>query len=119
MKFFYSSLYIHETLNSFEDLNNKIVPKLIKLYLDTNICIYLTEFYKDPSSFVSVTDNISEELLSLLKNIVMNDLLVDFSLGLEEACREPSNFEINISKFHDMNNVIKSLFEMDYFEMLQ
>ncbi|WP_106766281.1 hypothetical protein [Paenibacillus faecalis] len=119
MKFFYSSLYIHETLNSFEDLKNKIDPKLIKLYLDTNICIYLSKFYKDPSSFVSVTDNISEELLSLLKNIVMNDLLVDFSLGLEEACREPSNFEINISKFHDMNNAIKSLFEMDYFEMLQ
>lgn len=119
MKFFYSSLYIHETLSSFEDLKNKIDPKLIELYLDTNICIYLTKFYKEPSSFVSVTDNISEELLSLLKNIEMNDLLVDFSLGLEEACRELSDFEINISKFHDMNNAIRSLFEMNYFKMLQ
>ncbi|MCR8641280.1 hypothetical protein NV379_01300 [Paenibacillus sp. N1-5-1-14] len=119
MKFYYSSLYIHETLSSFEDLKNKIDPQLIELYLDTNICIYLTKLYKEPSSLVSQTDNTFEELLGLLKNIETNNLLVDFSLGLEESCRELSNFEINMSKFNDMNNAIRSLFEMDYFQMLQ
>ncbi|WP_315794980.1 hypothetical protein [Paenibacillus sp. BIC5C1] len=119
MKFYYSSLYIHETLSSFEDIKNKIDLQLIELCLDTNICIYLTRFYKEPSNLLGQKDNTLEELLSLLKNIEMNNLLVDFSLGLEESCRELSNFEINMSKFRDMSNAIRSLFEMDYFQMLQ
>lgn len=119
MKFYYSSLYIHETLNSFEDLKNKIDPRIVELYLDTNICVYLTRFYKEPSTFINTTDNILEEIMFFLRNVETNDMLVDFSLGLEESCRELSDFEINTAKFNDMNNAIRSLFEMDYYQMLQ
>ncbi|WFA09201.1 hypothetical protein [Tissierella sp. Yu-01] len=118
MKFYYSSMYIHERINSFEELIEKIDGKLIELYLDTNICIYLRDYYKEPSSIVK-RDEVWAELRTLLKHIKTRNLKVDFSFGVEEACRNKSNFEINYEKLVDMNYSIEELFNMDYFEMVE
>ncbi|MGG4214010.1 hypothetical protein [Paenibacillus sp. FSL L8-0638] len=103
---------------SFEDLVNKVDIKLVELIPDTNICIYLRDLYKEPSSIVK-REAIWNELRDLLRNIENNDVLIDYSLGIEEACRSLSNFEINFDKLNDMKNSIKHLFEMNYFEMLE
>lgn len=118
MKFYYSSMYIYEKINSLEELINKVNVSLIELYLDTNICIYLRDYYKEPSSIVK-RDEIWTELRTLLRHIETSDILVDFSLGIEEACRNKSNFEINYEKLFDMNYSINKLFNMNYFEMLE
>ncbi|GLB25245.1 hypothetical protein LXJ15735_14860 [Lacrimispora xylanolytica] len=118
MKFYYSSMYIYEKINSFEELINKVDAKLIALYLDTNICIYLRDYYKEPSSIIK-RDEVWTELRTLLRNIETCNLIVDFSLGVEEACRNKSNFEINYDKLVDMNFSIEKLFNMNYFEMLE
>lgn len=118
MKVHYSSMYIYKTIYSSDELIEEIDVKAIELYLDTNLCIHLRDFYKEPSS-VTKREDIWKELRDLLKFIDINDLLVDFSIGIEEACRNKSNFEINFEKMLDMNKSINDLFKMNYFEMLE
>lgn len=118
MKFNYSSMYIHDRINSFSELKNKIDTNLIELILDTNICIYLRDFYKEPNS-ITKRNEIWGELQELLKHIETNNLLVTCSLGVEEACRNKDNFTLNYDKMMDMGSSIQSVFDMNYFEMLE
>lgn len=118
MKVYYSSMYIYKTIYSSDELVKEIDVKAIELYLDTNLCIYMRDFYKEPSS-ITKREDIWQELRDLLKFIESNDILVDFSIGIEEACRNKSNFEINLEKMLDMNKSINDLFNMNYFEMLE
>ena len=48
MKFRYSSMYIREDIGSIGELVEILNPSAIQLQLDTNICIYLREFYRTP-----------------------------------------------------------------------
>ena len=52
MKFRYSSMYIREDIGSIEGLVKILNPSAIQLQLDTNICIYLREFYRTPSKTI-------------------------------------------------------------------
>lgn len=54
-----------------------------------------------------------------LKNAITNNLILDFSLGAEEACRNKNNFQINFEKLIDMNQSIETLLGMDYLEVLE
>ena len=118
MKFYYSSMFIHEEINDIKTIIDKIGSDKIELVLDSNICIYLRDFYKEPSS---ITSRISlwSELKNLLYLIECKDLGVDFSLGLEESSRSLSNFKIIEEKFWDTYNVLKNLFSMDYLQMIE
>ncbi|MPM98553.1 hypothetical protein SDC9_145741 [bioreactor metagenome] len=46
-------------------------------------------------------------------------MLVDYSLGIEEACRNLNNFEINFEKLNEMLEHIGNLFKMDYLQMIE
>jgi hypothetical protein len=111
-------MYIYKTINSFDELIEEIDSNSIELYLDTNLCIYLRDFYKEPSSIIKRAD-IWSELRDLLKNIETNDIIVDYSIGTEEACRNKSDFLINYEKQNDMSQSINALFNMKYFEILE
>lgn len=119
MKIYYSSMYISEEINSFDELISKIEPEKIQLYLDTNICAYLRDFYREPNLIVRTTDGTWDELKVFLKNVEEHDLLIDYSLGVEEACRNLNNFEVNYEKVNEMVNHVSSLFDMDYLQVIE
>lgn len=119
MKILYSSMFIEGQVGSFEELVCKIQPEKIQLYLDTNICVNLRDFYREPNSIVKRTDSTWDELRTFLRNVEQYNLLVNYSLGVEEACRNLNNFEINKDKLNEMLNHIGSLFSMDYLQMIE
>ena len=47
------------------------------------------------------------------------DLEVDYSIGIEEACRNLNNFSVNYEKLTEMHCYVSSLFSLDYFQMLE
>ncbi|MFJ5562874.1 hypothetical protein [Lysinibacillus xylanilyticus] len=118
MKFLYSSMLIHEDINDIETIINNIGNDKIELVLDSNICVYLRDFYKEPSTITSRVE-IWSELKKLLYLIEYNDLEVDFYLGLEESSRNKSNFEIIEDKFFDTFIVLSNLFSLDYLQMIE
>ncbi|WP_068615368.1 hypothetical protein [Paenibacillus tuaregi] len=119
MKLYLSSMYIHDKIQTFDELVNKVPPRYIELFLDTNLCILLRDFYREPQSIVNRPDNIWDTLRDLLKYIEIHDLIVDYSLGIEEACRNKNDFSINRVKVQEMTSCIGGLFSLSYFEMLE
>lgn len=119
MKVHFSSMYIQKTIKSFEEIANDFPLDKIELILDTNLCILLRDFYREPQKIVERTDGTWEELKKLLFIIEHYDLEVDYSIGAEESCRNLSDFELNYSKLFEMREHISSLFSMDYFEMIK
>ncbi|WP_068984492.1 hypothetical protein [Lysinibacillus xylanilyticus] len=118
MKFLYSSMFIDEDINDIESIIDNIGNDKVELILDSNICIFLRDFYKEPSVITARTE-IWGELKKLLYLIEYNDLEVDFYLGLEESSRSKSNFEIIEDKFFDAFNALSNLFSMDYLQMIE
>lgn len=118
MKFYYSSMFVQEDITNIQDFIAKFGSEKIELILDSNICIYLRDFYKNPSAIIS-NDKLWNELKGLLYSINTNDLEVDFSLGLEESSRSKSNFEFIEEKLWDSYNVLIELFEMDYLQIIE
>ncbi|MGP1906812.1 hypothetical protein ACTSEZ_01485 [Metabacillus sp. JX24] len=118
MNFHFSSMYVRQKIESIEELTNFLDPSEIQLYLDTNICIYLREFYRQPSK--TITDEVLwNELKKLLRHIEQYDIEVDYSIGVEESCRNLNNFEINEEKFNETINILIALFEMDFLQMIE
>ncbi|MDH2452129.1 hypothetical protein PQ796_16460 [Priestia megaterium] len=118
MKFNYSSMYVRGKFESIEDVINKFDPAEIQLHLDSNICIYLRDFYREPSKTIS-NEVLWDELKKLLRNIEQYDIEVDYSLGVEESCRNLNNFEINEDKLNETINILRNLFDMDFLQMLE
>lgn len=118
MKFYYSSMYIKEQIDSIDDLLEKINPNAVQLHLDSNICIYLRDFIREPSKTVT-NEILWEEVRNLLRAIEQYDLEVDYSLGVEESCRDLSSFAINEEKLTDTLYLLNKLFKMDFFQMLE
>ncbi|MFC5405517.1 hypothetical protein [Cohnella soli] len=117
MKFYFSSMYIKEQIDTLDDLLEKISPNAIQLHLDTNICIYLREFIREPSKTVSNVV-LWEELRNLLRVIEQYDLEVDYSLGVEESCRDLGSFAVNEEKLSETLLLLNKLFKMDFLQML-
>lgn len=111
-------MYLKEKIESIEDLINKLEPEVIQLHLDSNICIYLREFYREPSKTVSDAV-LWNELKNLLKHIKQYDIEVDLTLGVEESCRNLDNFEINKDKVKEALNNIGALFDMDFLQIIE
>ncbi|PAK33857.1 hypothetical protein [Peribacillus simplex] len=118
MKFHFSSMYVRKKIESIEDLTKTLEPSEIQLHLDTNICIYLREFYREPSKTIS-NEKLWNELKKLLRDIEQYDIEVDYSLGVEESCRSLNNFEINKVKLNETVNILRTLFDMDFLQMLE
>lgn len=118
MKFLYSSMFIHEDISDIETFVNNIGNDKVVFILDSNICIFLRDFYKVPNTITPRTE-IWNELKKLLYLIDYNDLEVDYYLGLEESSRSKSNFEIIEDKFFDTFSALRKLFSMDYLQMIE
>lgn len=118
MKIYYSSQYINEKNIQLENIVKMYGSRNIILYFDTNLCIYLRDLYREPQSIVLKDDNTWEEIKKILYNIDLYNLDVDFSIGIEEACRNKEGFAINVYKANEMFTCIESLFSMDYLKIL-
>lgn len=119
MKIYYSSMFLKNNVENFEELISVVDPKMIQLYLDTNLCVYLRDFYREPNGIIKKSDGTWNELKKFLYNVEQSNLLVDYSLGVEEACRNLNNFEINFEKLSNMVEQINNLFNMDYLQMIE
>lgn len=118
LKFNYSSQYIKERITSIGDLINKYDSDSFELFLDTNICIYLREFYREPNKTIA-NDKLWGELKKLLKDINLYDINVDYSIGLEESSRSLSDFQIIEDKYIETLTSLQYIFQMDYFEIIE
>ncbi|SDZ07431.1 hypothetical protein [Bacillus sp. 166amftsu] len=118
MKFRYSSMYIREEFKSIEELTRILNPSVIQLQLDTNICIYIRDFYRQPSKTIS-NEVLWNELKKLLMHIEQYDIEVDYSLGVEESCRNLNNFAINQEKLNETINILRNLFNMDFIQIIE
>jgi hypothetical protein len=112
-------MYIDEEINHLEQVVEKYGAHNIELILDTNICIFLRDFYNQPNSIIMKSDGAWEALKKLLFCIEHYDLEVDYSIGMEEACRNKNDFSVNYGKANEMHRHISTLFSMDYFQMLE
>lgn len=118
MEIYFNSMYTDNTLADLNEYVKKYTAENIVLVLDTNICIYLRDFYNRPMEIVNRQD-IWPKVRQLLKDIEILDLEVDYSLGIEEACRNLKDFSLDRDKLTEMYQCINSLFELDYIQMLQ
>jgi hypothetical protein len=111
----YSSAFLDKQVNSINDLIRLVSPYKVKLVLDTNICISLREFYQRPNMLPKDT---WEFLKQFIYDVHINNMLIDYSLGCEEACRSSSNFQINEAKLNQMVKHLNLVFEMSYEQLL-
>ncbi len=118
MKFRYSSMYIREEIRSIEDLVKILNPSVIQLQLDTNICIYLREFYRTPSKTI-VDEVLWYELKKFFMHIEQYNVSIDYSLGVEESCRNLNNFKINYEKLDETVDILRDLFKMDFLQIIE
>lgn len=116
MGLFYTSPFIKQQITSPNHLVSLIPKNKITLVLDTNICIYLRDFYQSPLNLKSETWELLREFLF---NVEYHDFEVNFGLGCEEACRSKETFEVNEEKREQMTHQIKKVFDMNFAEMLQ
>ncbi|OKA27497.1 hypothetical protein [Bacillus cereus] len=118
MKFRYSSMYIREDIGSIGELVEILNPSAIQLQLDTNICIYLREFYRTPSQTI-VNKVLWDELKKFFMHIEQYNVSIDYSLGVEESCRNLNNFKINYEKLDETVDILSDLFKMDFLQIIE
>lgn len=115
MSITYSSAFLEQQVNSISELAKYIPSSKVKLVLDTNICIIIREFYQRPNK-------LSEDSWNFLKQFIQevhsNNILIDYSLGCEEACRSNDKFQINEKKLIQMSSHLKQVFNMSYEQFL-
>lgn len=120
MNFYFSNMYDNSPINDFEDLKKRDYFDKVILHLDSNICIYLRDFYDIPTKFQSTgNEKIVNELKLFLKSVKENNVEVNYSLGVEESCRNKQNFQINSEKAMQMIKSIESILSMDYFQVIE
>ncbi|MBE7148919.1 hypothetical protein MN093_14435 [Bacillus mycoides] len=118
MKFRYSSMYVREDIESIEELVKILNPSIIQLQLDANICIYLREFYRTPSKTI-VDEVLWHELKAFFMYIEQYNVAIDYSLGVEESCRNLNDFKINYEKLDETIDILRDLFKMDFLQKIE
>jgi len=117
LPFLYSTPFNNEINLKLEDILEQYPKKIV--VLDTNICVYLREFYNNPSEFIKKYSSIIEDLINLLGKIERYDLDVSFGIGLDESCRNLDSFELQQEKQTQMRESILNLLNLDSFALIQ
>lgn len=116
MTIHYSSLFLKDKIESASQLST--IDNCL-LVLDTNICIYLRDFYQSPIKFIKSNPYIWTELRDFLLTVIQHHFEVNIGLGIDEACRSMDTFEIIPKKRNQMILHVTKVLEMDYQELLE
>lgn len=98
---YYISSFVDDRFDNFAEVLNKIDKNKILLVFDSNICIYLSDFFESPNEFINRLPAVWNELEHLLLQIKKHDLYVNVSLGIDESCRNKSNFDLIPDKLQE------------------
>ncbi|TFE01477.1 hypothetical protein [Jeotgalibacillus salarius] len=120
MNVYFSNVYDHSSINSFNDLKKKDYFDNTVLYLDTNLCVYLRDFYDTPSLFQrSHNERVVTEVKSFLRNVIENNVRINYEFGVEESCRNKQTFQVNYDKAFQMIDSLKNVLSMNYYQIVE
>lgn len=116
-QFKFSSMFIEEKIQNTQELVDKYGEEQFVLVFDTNICIYIRQFYNNPIKFKNRNKSIYNSLINLLQPIIKNKSYVYPDLGIQESSRSKKDFTLNKAKEKEMKTAIKTIISMNLQEL--
>lgn len=116
-KVFYQSQFLYKEFNSLREIVSEYDRYGFKLIFDTNLCIYLRDLYLNPLNTINRLGDIWPILDEIIFTIKHYNLDYDYVFGLDESCRNKSDYSLNINKAMQTLIAIESILQCDYFSL--